>query len=67
MKLNKYLLKYRIDPDEFAVSANISISSIYRYLGGKSMHPKTARHLEKITEGECTYEELLNLDERKRR
>jgi len=64
MKLKKYLLKYRIEPDEFAVNANISISSIYRYLSGKKMHLRTAKHIEKLTEGEVSVEELLNLDVR---
>jgi predicted transcriptional regulator len=66
VNLKEYLIKYRIDPDEFAVSANISISSLYRYLAGGGMHPKTARHLEKFTEGECTYEELLKLYEQRK-
>lgn len=59
MNLKEYFLKKRIDPDEFAVAANVSASTIYRQLRGVGrMSMKTARKIELTTNGEVTVEEL---------
>lgn len=62
MKLNEYLIKNRLAPEDFAYESSISISSIYRYLRGKKMHRNTAKKIEKFTEGHVSYEELMEYD-----
>lgn len=58
MKLKDYLLKNRIEPEEFAKQSDLSKSSIYAYLRGRTPHRKTARIIENITNGQVTVEDL---------
>jgi len=65
MKLKEYLIKIRMDPDEFAVKCNLGIASVYRYLNGKPARLKTARAIEKFTNFEVSVEELLGINDEK--
>lgn len=64
MELKDWLLKKRLDPDEFAVANNIGISTIYRVLRGKKCRRKTARVIEKATAFEVPIEVLLRIGEK---
>lgn len=59
MKLKDWLIKNRMDPDEFAFKNNISVASVYRYLNGCKMHFNRAKAIEKFTNNEVTLEELM--------
>jgi predicted transcriptional regulator len=59
MNLRDYLYEHRIDPVAFAYATNISISSLYRYMGGHCPHLRIAIKIEQATDGHVTVEELM--------
>jgi len=66
MQLDEWLIKKRISPPEFAVKCKIGVSTMYRILRGGCMYLRTARIIEKNTNGEVTIEELMKINERKK-
>lgn len=58
MKLKEYFRIYRIDPVNFSVKSGISVSSIYRFLDGRTPSFTTAIKIEKATDGKVTFEDL---------
>lgn len=59
MTLAEYIKKYHIHPVMFSLKMEISVSSLYSYMRGKSPHLTTAKRIEKATKGEVTVEELM--------
>jgi DNA-binding transcriptional regulator YdaS (Cro superfamily) len=58
MKLKDYFFRERIDPIAFAVSIDVSPTTIYRYMNGGRPHFKTAVKIEKETKGKVTVEDM---------
>jgi hypothetical protein len=61
MLLKDYLIKQRLNPAMFSKKTGISYTSIYRYLRGSTKPTlKNACIIEKATDGQVTFEDLLN-------
>lgn len=58
MNLKEYLYTNYIDPMTFAVSVDISLSAVYRYMRGGRPHLKTALRIERATKGKVTAKDL---------
>ena len=61
MDLRKYLIEQGIEPIEFALMMNISMTTLYRYLSKRGRPTyATAKLIEKFTKGKVTVKELRN-------
>ena len=58
--LKQYLEKYRITQQEFADKLGSQRSTVTHIANGRPASFKYAREIEKITNGEVTFEELRN-------
>ena len=60
MKLEKYLLKVKLNPYQFADVAGLSFSTIYNVLRGKDMYLSVAAKIIKASENKVRVADLLN-------
>ena len=65
MKLKQYLVKYRMSAEEFAAKCHMAITTVYRCLRGEKMGRNTAKRIEQCTDGEVSFEEVMQIHDTK--
>jgi len=60
MNLKDYLKKENISAIKFSKRLGVAESSVFRYLKGENATFKIAHRIQKLTNGEVTYEEMRN-------